>query len=415
MFCRPYDTLVINRKHLLEKLGRALDQNDVDVIEKFVKSHQIKQFEISYCDCGDLCLKQLLVSMDHLTILCLINVNISSLNLGHCLSNAGQFTLKVIRLTGNHLSNKHCNHLHKFLIENRYLQYLDIGFCGLTHSKLAVILDGVYHSKSLKGLDISRILPEHEFAEVDTEKICVLIAILLNQNKLEELHVKHCGFNGYDIEPILEYIELQNCLKYLDVGSNNIGPMGAEKLMTAICNGVSRGNNLTGLDMSNNKIGKDGGEAFVRTFQYTKIRYLDIGSNEIPSYVMLHFLDTIRKPYDVKILNIYGNELDHQCGKILNRYLRSNTFLLNSVDVDVTFDPDTKRYLVVPQKNIKWSHNERYHRVFPFHQNFEWTLAKKWKQNPCLKEKCGTGAFVDPILVDESGQMYDLKKNGEIK
>lgn len=414
LFCRPYDTLVINRKHFLEKLGRALDQNDVDLISEFVKSHKIKNFEISYCDCENLCLKQLLTSMENLTVLCLININLSSDNLFHCLNHGGPFTLKVIRLTGNRLSNRHCNHLRDFLIENRYMQYLEIGFCGLTHSKLAVILDGVYQSRSIKGLDISRIVPEHEFGNIDTEKICLLIAILLNQNKLEELHMKHCGLNGHDIEPMLEYLESRNCLKYLDLGSNNIGHMGTKNLMWSIRKGVDHGNLLTGLDISNNKIGKDGGEVLVQTIQDTKIRYLDIGRNEIPSDVMNCFLENIRKPYDLKILNIIGNEFDHQCAKILNRYLRSNTLLLNSVDVDVTFDPDKKRYLVVPQKNTKWSYSERYHRVFPFHQNFEWTLAKKWKRNPCLKEKCDA-AFVDPILVDESGQVYNLNKNGEIK
>lgn len=413
MFCKPYDTLVINQKHLETKLGRTLDQNDVDLLKDFLKKHQITSFEISYCDVSDLYLTDLICTMRHLTVICLINVNLCANYLKYMEEHANKFIIKALRLSGNSFTKHHAKYLHDFLMKNRTLEYLDVGFCNLTHTTFAIIADGVYHSRSLKGLDVSCIIAGNEYGLVDTEKIAALIAILIGQNKLEELHLRNNNFKGHDLDPIVEYLGQKNCLKYLDLSTNNIGAYGMQILMQNVKQGLINGNILTGLNISNNNIGKHGAEHLAHVLPFTKLRFLDISHNRIPANMMKFLLNTLRKPYDIKILNIYGNEFDDDCGRILKRYLDSNVLLINNVDIQVVFDEDQNKFIVISQSNDKTMHRNRYHRVYPFHRNFEYTLQKKWRHDSCVKIKSDV-TFTDPILTDPFGNLYELNKKGQL-
>ena len=241
------------------------------------------------------------------------------------------------------------NYLQRYLMKSFSIELLDVGYCNLTPATFAMIADGAWKCKTLKTLDMSHLMPQRNMPSIDGQKIGVIIAILVKQTNLTEVHFRNCGLGARDVEPIAEYLrESKNQLKHLDLGSNHIGP-GVKCLMEAISeNSFS---NLVDFDCSRNSLGHLGGEEIARNLYNTNLRYLDISHNEIPAPVMESILKVIDKPKPLHILNIFGNTFDATVARALKRKIDAEILLKDCVDVRVV--PEAQNFRVIHQNNLK--------------------------------------------------------------
>lgn len=418
---RPYNTILLHRKHFECAMHRTMNNKDFEILQQFLHqhNHHIDNFELIYMPMPTQEYEENLM-----TILCqymMINVSLCHLNLSsNALSvlakNATICNITTLRLSGNPFTREHADNLRLFLLHTNVLQYLDIGYCSIDHDNFAIIADGMLNCVSIKAIDISHIVPMNFFHIIDCKKISIIIAILLSRNRLQECHLKHFQFDGHDIVPLTEYLNYRCNLKYLDLGSNNIGAHGIEVLFNALKN-----TQLIGLDISNNKIGDNGGRIIAHCLSETRIRYLDIGRNCITVNAMTLILHAIKKTFPIRILNVVGNEFDDvDVGTILNRQMNAKVLLLHSIDVTTTFDDDMNGFRIVPRYNDKCEYNLRYNRVMPFYRKFDvtetfrlWslTIESRQKNERKLMVNC---MFIDPIFVDKFGKVFQIDRNGNV-
>lgn len=415
---RPYSTLLLHRKQFECAMHRTMTIEDIETLQQFLhQRHNIDNFELIYMPMPNgKCAENLI------TTICqqkLINVSLCHLDLSanaiSILANAADTcAITTLRLSGNPFNSaEHADALHLFLLKTKTLRYLDIGYCAIDHEKLATIADGLLHCNPLKALDISHIVPLSSDNIIDVPKIATIIAILLSRKRLEEIHLKHCHFDGHDMIPMAEYFGLSHNVVYVNLGSNNIGAHGIETVLKAF----TTSNSIIGLDISNNQIGDSGGTAIAHYLPQTKIRYLDIGRNGITSKAMAFILCTIKKSFPIRIFNVVGNHFDNDVGAILERQINAKVLLLHSIDVTTTFDEDMNGFRIVPRYNDKCEYNQRYNRVMPFYRKYDVSgTAMLWWHTPQMDERklLVNGLFIDPIYVDKCGKVYEIDRNGNI-
>lgn len=403
---RPYHTMLLNRILYDKAFHRLMDDNDYAVLTKFLAEGKIDNFELIYMPLPAISICEGLIQiLSNLTHVSLCQVEMDATHLKTLLEKPCSFI--TLRLSGNIFTQEHVDVLRTFLLENRTIAYLDIGYCSIDPITFATVADGIYHCPSLRAIDVSRIVQCYSTHMMDAAKIAVVIAMLLWSNSIYEFHGKHLNMDCHDILPMVECINRCENLVYLDLGSNRLGAMGAKYLFEAIKSTP----NLIGLDISNNDLGEHGGLEISNHLAFTKIRYLDIGHNSITAGAMTQVLQTIKKYVPLRIFNIFGNKFDYQVGRVLRRALDARVLMLNAVDVKTTYDVDQGGFRIVPVDNDRSRFNYRYMRVQPFIRKYDVAPNLLW--HDVNKRKLLVNAlFVDPIFVDMEGQVYTMDKNG---
>lgn len=403
---RPYNLMLLNGTQYANAFHRKLDINDYKVLTQFMSKGKLDNFELIYMP-----LPSITVCHGLLRILAnLTHVSLSHVDMGvehlKTLLEKPSFLISL-RLSGNALTQEHADVLREFLLENNTIAYLDVGYCSIDPITFVSIADGIQNCKSLRAIDVSRIVPCHSAHMMDSSKLAVIIAMLIWTNGIHEFHGRHLNIDGHDILPIVEYLNRCNNLVYLDLGSNRLGPDGTKYLFDAIKDAPQ----LVGLDISNNNLGEHGGLEISNHLAYTKIRYLDIGHNSIPATAMTQILLTIKKAVPLRIFNIFGNKFDHKVGRVLRRALDARVLMLNAVDVKTTYDVDEDGFRIVPQDNDRSRFNYRYLRVQPFIRKYDAVPNLLW--HDVNKRKLLVNAlFVDPIFVDFAGKVYTIDRKG---
>lgn len=358
---RPFGNLVIHRKFFEERLHHCFGKKDMEVLLAFLAKRKILNLELLYISLP-LDAEMAEVFIDRLrgvTWLSLVNVDLPAKLIELLAGRVEELQIKLLRLTGNCLTNIQAEHLRCFVKYSGVLQYLDVGFCCLDEVRFATIADGVYNSKSLKGVDMSRLELHSRLGAIDETKISTIISMLVWKGTLVEVHFKGCFFDCHCMEPISEYIVNNSAILYLDLGSNKIGPKGASILLKAIV----ASKKLIGLDLSYNQLGSHGGEIVAHCLPKTKIRFLDLSYNGISTEATHLIFSTIKKSTPIRILNIAGNYFSSEVGRMLYRQIGAGVLLLETIDVDVIYDNKLDEFHVVPQPNSAAKYNERYHRT----------------------------------------------------
>lgn len=404
---RPYNTLMLNRIQFDSAFHRTLNNHDYEVLIAFLSEGKIDNFELIYMPLPPVAVCHgLLRILANLTHVSLCHVDIDPAHLATLLEKPCAFI--SLRLSGNAFTQEHANVLQTFLIENNTIAYLDVGYCSIDPITFATISDGIHNCRSLRAIDVSRVVQCNATHMMDASKIAGIIAIILWSNTIYEFHGKHLNMDGHDIVPIVECLNRCENLVYLDLGSNRIGADGTKFVFEAIKSTP----HLIGLDISNNNLGHHGGLEISNHLAFTQIRYLDIGYNAINASAMEQILQTIKKSVPLRIFNIIGNKFDYQVGRVLRRALDARVLLLNSVDVKTTFDVDEGGFRIVPAENDRSRYNYRYMRVQPFIRKYDVAPNLLW--HDVNKRKLLVNAlFIDPIFVDLSGRVYTIDQRGK--
>lgn len=339
---RPYENFILNGKLFEKQFLRRPDSNDFDAVSEFMKKRKIKTFELGYAD-----LPQshsiLMLQFTKITSLCLSYVSLSVNAMELLASIASNCVIKSLNLSGNAFTKAHSENLRKFLLNNKTIVNLNVDNCSLTQISFAIIADGITKRSSIEFVNMGRVVPVTNKHMIDDCKMASVISVLLKQSELKEVYFQHCEIDYHGMIQISECLEN---LKYLDLGSNRIGPNGTKILFEAIKNCK-----LIYLNISKNEIGSFGGEVISTLLPSTNLRYLNISSNGISADSINKILYSCTKMFPFKKFFISENEFDCETVKILNRLISSGYLEPNTIDVALVQDDKNENFRIIKKNN----------------------------------------------------------------
>lgn len=336
---RPYENFILNGNSFEKQFLRRPDGNDFDAVIEFMKNRKIKTFQLVYADIPH-SHSILMIQFTKITSLCLSYVSLSANALQLLSSIASNCVVESLNLSGNEFTKKHAENLRNFLMKNKSIVNLNVENCSLNQISFAIIADGITRRSSMEAVNMGRVVPFTDLHIIDDSKLASLISILLKQSTLKDVHFQHCQIDYHGMVQICESLEF---LKYLDLGSNRIGPNGTEVLFKALKNCK----NLIYLNISNNNIGSYGGEVISFLLPYTNLRYLNISSNGISAEAMNNILMSITKIFPFKQFFVSENEFDCETVLILKRLFASGCIKPNSIDIALVKDGPNEDYRII--------------------------------------------------------------------
>lgn len=411
---RPYKNLLLSGKEFERYYHRRPAACDIRVIAQFLRDRPgIECVELIYMNIATEYFPLLFQLCMDRKVACFSNTNVTAKGLECLPVHVDHAQMEVLRLNGVRLTSRHVKPLCEFVEHSKTLKYLDVGDCDLTPTTFSRIADAVWKSKSLKIINMSRIVPMSNKSVIDSSQIVPLIAILIKQTNLTEVHFQRCCLKCADMVPIAEYLceKKPIPLQFLDLGSNNIGPKGVSILFTAL-KSARYNTNLIGLNLGSNILGEHGAEYISRMLPFTKIRYLDITYNNIPAVAIELILWSIKKPCCINILNVAGNHYSSDVGKILFRQINAEVLIANSIDLWVAYYENFDCYCVTSRTNVKANTQQRYYRITPYYRRFDIIFNKEFinvfEATDALRFR---GMFIDPVISDCCDNVLNFDAN----
>uniref|UniRef100_A0A0A9XMD7 Leucine-rich repeat-containing protein 34 n=2 Tax=Lygus hesperus TaxID=30085 RepID=A0A0A9XMD7_LYGHE len=213
------------------------------------------------------------------------------------------------------------------------LEHLDLGQTDQTVESLAWISQALMQSSSLKVLDLSRVLGYNGYVS-DTLHFAIAFSDILRFcETLEELHLGKNSLTDTDLEQILFGLSFNKRLSLLDLASNRIGDQGAEMIAGALHYGAP----LKALVLNTNRIGNLGARALSLKLPMSQIKLLDLAVNRITDQGIIDIVHTVKKPYPLLALFIFGNKLNVQALDVIQLLILRGDLNPESLDVTIFY------------------------------------------------------------------------------
>ncbi|KAI4465838.1 leucine-rich repeat-containing protein 34 [Holotrichia oblita] len=326
--------LRLKGRDLYQRIKRRINDADMEQIAGFLVAHpEIVKLDLCYNDIKDKGLAQLVLRYlrfeNNLQYLNLIGCDLTGKAMRYFWKCGKTFKLTTLRVNGNKLGIEGAQNLSKLLEQNSTLKHLDLGDSDQTLSSIpylcSVLREDIGANRTLQVLDISRLIPTSEYYQYDPGHLAEQLGNMLKA----KLHVQKCQFDGHDIELLLIGMQLNNTLMLLDLGYNKIGDHGIEE----IAKWLRTKPNLVGLNVSGNAIGNTGARALSFHMPFSKIRLLDISHNKIGDDGIIDILNSLKKPYALKLFYIWGNDIKQKTFWVLERMLLSKVLDQENIDI----------------------------------------------------------------------------------
>ncbi|XP_030028925.2 leucine-rich repeat-containing protein 34 [Manduca sexta] len=335
--------LVLRGKDIYDRYERRINDLDIRAICIYVRElkRRITKIDLSYNQITDggffKLLKKLLVKGRSSVInLNIMNNELTEKSILNLAKYAPLIKLKYLRLNGNDIGTRGGEYFAQFLLNNTSLEFCDLGETGQTLSSVAQIITALRNdhgaNESVRVFDFSRILPLFNRYSYETKWMAYHIEYLLSRNStIIELNLQKNEFVSHDVEYLVRGLKLNKTLLYLDLGYNKIGDYGIE----LIAKYLRESPQLTLLNVAGNSIGDTGARALSYGMPYSKLRALDISHNKLTDSGVLNILNSIKKPYFLRFLNIWGNTFGHVTCGVIDRMLESGTLFQHTIDVKI--------------------------------------------------------------------------------
>lgn len=333
--------LMLRGKDIQDRYRRRIQDTDIRAICLYVRQspRRITRLDLSYNNITDkgfykLLKKLLIKSRSSINNLNIMNNRLTRISIDNLAKYAKVLKLQYLRLNGNRFGTKGGEFMAKFLIDNKSVEYLDIGETNQNLSTVAQIITAlrIDHgaNTTLRVFDFSRINPMFNRYPYETKWLAYHIEYLLERNSsIIELHLQKNQFISHDMEYFARGLRMNNTLLYLDLGFNGIGDYGIELLAKYLAEGPQ----LILLNVAGNGIKDTGARALSFGMPYSKLRALDISHNKLTDSGVLDILNTLKKPFFLRFLNIWGNTFGHEACLVIERMLLSGALFQHTIDV----------------------------------------------------------------------------------
>lgn len=332
--------LVLRGKDIYDKYKRRITDRDIQAICKYIQlsSRRIILLDLSYNNITDkgffVLLKKVLIKGRSSVInLNIMNNNLTDASILNLSKYSNFLKLKYLRINGNDFKSSG-ESFAEFFKYNKSIEYCDLGETNQTLTSIVKIVASLRSdyggNDTLKIIDLSRIIPLYNRYSYETKWLAYHIELLLERNStLIELHLQKNELIGHDMEYFVRGLQCNKTLLYLDLGYNKLGDYGAELL----------GKYLTGnpqlilLNIAGNSINDTGAIALSHGLPYSKIRALDVGNNKFTDEGVISLLNTLKKAYYLRFLNLWGNKIRHASCEVIERMLASGALFQHTIDV----------------------------------------------------------------------------------
>lgn len=325
--------LRLRGKELYQRIGQRLSHMDMLAVSLFLRDHlEIISLDLCYNNIGDVGVQILVENYfeykNTLVDLNLIFNDLSYLALSELYRTSKNMRLRTLRLTGNKFGKKGGEYVAKLIESLPTLELVELGDTDQVLPSIDAILETTKKS-NLKVLDISRVLPKSEYEILNPSWLAKNVGLFLEVNKiLTELHMEKCELDGHDVEKLMNGMMYNTSLKLLNLACNRIGSYG----MKILAKWLSEKPLLQGLDVSHNQISDHGARALSFGMCYSRLKFLNISYNRIGDDGIACILDTLKKPYQMRLFFFYGNPFGPKSLKIVKRMILSGVLQQKYID-----------------------------------------------------------------------------------
>ncbi|KAF6208125.1 hypothetical protein GE061_016575 [Apolygus lucorum] len=329
-------SLVLQGREVRNKCGRRVEDFDLPYIFTFlVANPNIIYLDLSYnnlTNTGAWYIMDFLSWNSSILGLNLMNNNIDALDSHMIDALCENTTLKSLRLNGNPLGKKGGEYL-AFLLMFNQLEHLDLGQTDQTVESLAWISQALMQSSTLKVLDLSRVLGYQGYVS-DTLHFAIAFSDILRFcESLQELHLGKNSLTDTDLEQLLFGLSFNKHLELLDLACNRIGDQGAE----IIADALHYGSPLKAIVLNTNRIGDLGARALSLKLPMSQIKLLDLAGNRIKNQGIIDIVHTVRKPYPLLALFIFGNKITEPALDVIQLLILRGDLNPESLDVTIFY------------------------------------------------------------------------------
>ncbi|XP_031232392.1 leucine-rich repeat-containing protein 34 [Mastomys coucha] len=237
-------------------------------------------------------------------------------------------TLKYLRMTGNKIENTGGMLFAAMLQMNSTLEKLDLGDCDLGLQSVIAFATVLTQNQAIKGINLNRPILYGE-----QEESTVHIGHMLKQNHvLVELHMCKHGMKNYGIQQLCNALYLNSSLRYLDVSCNKITRDG----MVFLADVLKRNTTLEVLDLSFNRIETAGAKHLSETLtsHNRSLKALSVVSNKIEGEGLVALSQAMKTNPVLSNIYIWGNKFDEDTCVAYSDLLKSGRLKPDDTDVE---------------------------------------------------------------------------------
>lgn len=237
-------------------------------------------------------------------------------------------TLKYLRMTGNKIENTGGMLFAAMLQMNSSLEKLDLGDCDLGLQSVIAFATVLTQNQAIKGINLNRPILYGE-----QEESTVHIGHMLKQNHvLVELHMCKHGMKNFGIQQLCNALYLNSTLRYLDVSCNKITRDG----MVFLAEVLKSNTTLEVLDLSFNRIENAGAKYLSETLtsHNRSLKALSVVSNKIEGEGLVALSQSMKTNLVLSNLYIWGNKFDEDTCVAYSNLIKSGRLKPDDTDVE---------------------------------------------------------------------------------
>ncbi|KAI8500511.1 Leucine-rich repeat-containing protein 34 [Branchiostoma belcheri] len=223
-------------------------------------------------------------------------------------------TLSELKVNGNKIGNKGGMFFASALQINTGIEQLDLGDADLGTESVIALATILHYNKFLKALNVNRPLLFTHQASTNSlyttlEETTVHMANMLKVNTtLREIHLQKYDMRDFGAERLVETLQENIALTYLDLSCNRITRDGAKHLSKLL----KKNTPLQVLDLGFNRIEDDGAIYLSEALKHfnTNLHTLVIAHNCIRGTGLVAVADAMKTNTSLYSVFIWGNELE---------------------------------------------------------------------------------------------------------
>uniref|UniRef100_A0A8C6MSL4 Leucine rich repeat containing 34 n=1 Tax=Mus spicilegus TaxID=10103 RepID=A0A8C6MSL4_MUSSI len=237
-------------------------------------------------------------------------------------------TLKYLRMTGNKIENTGGMLFAAMLQMNSTLEKLDLGDCDLGLQCVIAFSTVLTQNQAIKGINLNRPILYGE-----QEESTVHIGHMLKENHvLVELHMCKHGMKNYGLQQLCNALYLNSSLRYLDVSCNKITRDG----MVFLADVLKSNTTLEVLDLSFNRIETAGAKYLSETLtsHNRSLKALSVVSNKIEGEGLVALSQSMKTNLVLSNIYIWGNKFDEDTCVAYSDLIKSGRLKPDNTDVE---------------------------------------------------------------------------------
>ncbi|XP_075807101.1 leucine-rich repeat-containing protein 34 [Microtus pennsylvanicus] len=255
-------------------------------------------------------------------------------------------TLKYLRMTGNKIANTGGMFFAAMLQINLSLEKLDLGDCDLGLQSVIAFATVLTQNKVIKAINLNRPILYGE-----QEESTVHMGHMLKENHvLVELHMCKHDMKNFGLQQLCSALTLNSSLRYLDVSCNKITRDG----MVYLAEVLKSNTTLEVIDLSFNRIENAGAKYLSETLtsHNRSLKALSVVSNKIEGEGLVALSQSMKTNFVLSHIYIWGNKFDEATCVAYSDLMESGRLKPDSTDVE-PYVVDGRVYLAEVSNGLK--------------------------------------------------------------